>query len=105
MSCLTTTDTRGCSITDNSCLCRNYKFVADQAACVAQAFTNPSDLQQADTFAQQNCLAVLPALPAQLDLRAPPQILDPLPSRPPRPVRPPRTAVALLLSLALPPYC
>ena len=53
-------------MTDNSCLCHNQQFIADQIACINKACTNPSDLQQADTFAEQNCLAVVSVHTAQL---------------------------------------
>ncbi|KAF8586939.1 hypothetical protein K439DRAFT_1631239 [Ramaria rubella] len=58
LSCLASTNTDGCSITDNSCLCNNAQFISTQFTCIQAACTNPADLQQAETFAQQNCLTV-----------------------------------------------
>ncbi|KAG8913037.1 hypothetical protein FRC02_005697, partial [Tulasnella sp. 418] len=36
-----------CSLTDNTCLCKNNNYIMATSACIQKACTNPQDLQNA----------------------------------------------------------
>ncbi|KLO09992.1 hypothetical protein SCHPADRAFT_907285 [Schizopora paradoxa] len=57
LSCLENADLGGCASNDNACLCNNSAFVSSTTQCIQSSCTG-SDLQAAETFAQQTCLAV-----------------------------------------------
>ncbi|PCH37449.1 hypothetical protein WOLCODRAFT_140869 [Wolfiporia cocos MD-104 SS10] len=56
-SCLENADLDGCNESDDTCLCHSQAFVNSVTACIAAACSG-SDLQEADSDAQQLCLAV-----------------------------------------------
>ncbi|KAG9310172.1 hypothetical protein JVU11DRAFT_9795 [Chiua virens] len=55
--CMENADTGSCAPVDDSCLCKNQQFINSTASCIASSCTG-SDLQNADAYAQQLCLAV-----------------------------------------------
>jgi len=57
LTCLTNANLGGCASNDNKCLCSNPAFVSSTTQCIQSSCTG-SDLQAAETFAQQTCLAV-----------------------------------------------
>ncbi|KAF8961424.1 hypothetical protein BDZ97DRAFT_1829218 [Flammula alnicola] len=58
VACTTSADLGGCVATDTHCLCTNPAFVSSTTTCIEAACTG-ADLQNALTFSQQLCLAVV----------------------------------------------